>query len=1119
MADVIFLLDEAERVIGHLSNEAPEACPYYDDHLKEDVETGAQTYEFMVPANHPGANMIKKNGFIVREGFEGELLQFQVARMEETHTADGLFKYVFCEFAWSELNGEIIRPYQLPGVDMETAVKYALQDTRWKPGKLLYKGTRDLESNEYETALKMLMDIKDSFDVELVFRVEKDHNRITGRFVDMVEKRGRNRGLTLTFDQNMTSVKRIFDRTTVVTALIGLGRGDQSEKQLTFSSVSWNKANGDPADKPPGSDWVGDEDARMQWGVNGRHVTGVFTYDTTNPRTLLKKTWEELQRRKNGAFQYEADAVILNAAGWDWVTAAPGDDVLIQDLYFNPPVMLNARVIELDRSFTKPETNTATFGDYLPAISRGDALKDIQNTLIKKETVWQTAGQGANIFRGTTPPSTTDNTIWLEPATAARPFDVFKIYDPVLKDWVITGPAQPGDIGAETPEGAAQKAKEAEEAAKKYVQSRGENLVTNGTGLLRNNTNFSNFSFDGKEVYAGAGSFFSDKQNAVFENDEYIPVDPESAYRMSLFAKSTKAIGAVYFGIVPYDIDQKIVEPFSYNGSKFPIIELAQPLSPGDTIVYLKSTDGLRDDQATANHYHSFVLWGYQNSYGYEYPAGTYSRFFFTQAWNKGAIDRTKNTITLNKPFTIQNPRDPNGTFPAGTKLSATMGGGSFKYITASNVIVPTTWKRYDGEVAGIGTGVNQFPPGTALIRLLFLLNRNSAGGQAGDSVWINNIGFTNIQLERDLSRDLRAQTRQDVVDYAEKKIYRGAAIPAGASKGDLWIDERNTARPVYRQYDGVDWQALNTWTLGDMTGTVGNTQIAPGAVGTGNIQDRAITSAKIIALDAALITTGSLTGITVEVTNAGMTAAPDNTTNPVRIWAGASYSSRGSAPFRVMQNGQMQVSDIYITGGTIDVGDLRTSRINFDQAKTVYLWHDVSASDLEIKGPNEVTIRNAMGATLSLSEKQITLWNDSYFYGQFLAYNGAYISGGRTSINSPLTVNDYSIFNGAASWQVNGGTVYLTSGALLETSGTETGYCGIGGVNNNSGTSSAIAGVGVSFRMRKVYTPSSVSLSATSSSAWNAYAIDISNNGFWLYITPSSSNQSYYFWRGYYTA
>src|SRR5699024_357839 len=125
------------------------------------------------------------------------------------------------------------------------------------------------------------------------------------------------------------------------------------------------------------------------------------------------------------------------------------------------------------------------------------------------------------------------------------------------------------------------------ENTKNYVLSREENLVTNGKGLLGDNTNFSEFEFDGIEVYAGAGSFFTDRQGGVIYSDEYIPVDVNTNYRFSLFAKSKTGKGKNYFGLVAYDIDKNQIRPYDYYGSKYGIYELTKDLKEGDTEIHV----------------------------------------------------------------------------------------------------------------------------------------------------------------------------------------------------------------------------------------------------------------------------------------------------------------------------------------------------------------------------------------------------------------------------------------------------------------------------------------------------------------------------------------------------
>ena len=286
------------------------------------------------------------------------------------------------------------------------------------------------------------------------------------------------------------------------------------------------------------------------------------------------------------------------------------------------------------------------------------------------------------------------------------------------------------------------------EDTKAYVQSRGENLITNGTALLGNNTNFSTWTFDGAQAFAGAGSFFTNHQNAVKFNDEFIPVDPSLKYRASYMAKSALAIGKNYGGFLAFDIDKLQISSAMRIASSYPVVQLAQELKVGDTKVYLTSLDGFNDTSGDNSHVHSLMMWGYKNSYGYEYAAGTYSRFHFGSAWLNGAINVAEKSITFSKPFNISNPSDASGIFRVGHKLSKTTDGGTYLYTISGNVAYPTTWTKYEGYITGTGDSSNKFPHGTGFVKLMFLTNRNSGGGVAGDSFWLSAIDFSNMSQE-----------------------------------------------------------------------------------------------------------------------------------------------------------------------------------------------------------------------------------------------------------------------------------------------------------------------------------------------------------------------------------
>lgn len=268
-----------------------------------------------------------------------------------------------------------------------------------------------------------------------------------------------------------------------------------------------------------------------------------------------------------------------------------------------------------------------------------------------------------------------------------------------------------------------------------YVQSRLENLVTNGSGLLGNNTNFSGWTYDQVEVHGGLGSFKYTGTSSTKTTDEYIPVDPEKYYKLVVWAKAGgtggngyDAANRQYVGLVVYDIDLNSISPWhfmKYSGSTDTTLAVA--LNTGDSVVVL--TDGTGwNTGGGATYQRQFSWWPYTNTKGYTYPDYTYSRngtpnngYFNTNgAWNA----RSTNTLTLTQTW-------PGPNLAAGTKVRNVSSGGTYKYITMSNVQVPNAWTRYEGTIgtydtAGANSG-NLFPYGTAYVRLLFLANY--AGG------------------------------------------------------------------------------------------------------------------------------------------------------------------------------------------------------------------------------------------------------------------------------------------------------------------------------------------------------------------------------------------------------
>lgn len=265
------------------------------------------------------------------------------------------------------------------------------------------------------------------------------------------------------------------------------------------------------------------------------------------------------------------------------------------------------------------------------------------------------------------------------------------------------------------------------EESREYILSRGNNLVTNGSGYLRNNYNFPTFEFYGAEAVGGGGSFRSGP--ARTSTEEFIPIDPMKTYTLSgWFRTQTAGSGynRLYFGVYVYDIDGNEISPYHHMRVAGTETTLARDLKPGDTVVYLNSVANWMNS-ASSTHFRSLAIYGYANSAGRVYEDYTYTRRTIANAWDNGAINATAKTITLRDPFP-----DTWGTIPAGTAVANAQSGSTAKYIAASNAIVPSTWTYYEGKITGVdrsGTNIEgMFPVGTAMVRPLFFLDYDSTG-------------------------------------------------------------------------------------------------------------------------------------------------------------------------------------------------------------------------------------------------------------------------------------------------------------------------------------------------------------------------------------------------------
>ncbi|AEW47696.1 putative tail fiber 1 [Bacillus phage BCU4] len=349
---------------------------------------------------------------------------------------------------------------------------------------------------------------------------------------------------------------------------------------------------------------------------------------------------------------------------------------------------------------------------------------------------------------------------------------------------------------------------------KNWVNSKGDNLVSNGGGSLGNNSNFSAFEFDGSDSYSGGGSFKDSGAASQKLSDELIPVDISKSYKLSLWAKTNPYVGAKYYvGVYEHDMDGLPIYAENHMYVQSTFSTLTQDLKPGDTVVYL---DNVTNWLNTAPiHQRKLIFWDYVSKTGYKYQPLTYSRNVSVQdLWADGAINTTNKTITLRAPWN-------KALVKAGTKLSQGSSGSGFRYIAVQNAAIPGTWTNYSGVISGLNNSgndaQNQFSWGTAYVKIGFLNNRDVTGS----TVWYSNISFgLNVadqgQVDK-IADSLESLGSDGKITRFERSLVRGYIADIVGK-----FLNYNEAMPTLAQIDNDNYNAGKLYSIRRMARKIG---------------------------------------------------------------------------------------------------------------------------------------------------------------------------------------------------------------------------------------------------------------------------------------------------------
>lgn len=303
-----------------------------------------------------------------------------------------------------------------------------------------------------------------------------------------------------------------------------------------------------------------------------------------------------------------------------------------------------------------------------------------------------------------------------------------------------------------------------------YLISRAAGLVTNGSGYLGSTYNFpSGFAFDGAETPGLPGAMSkAGYYSGVEEMDEFIAIDPNRLHHTCVYLRQESVSGdwsafannerhIQYMGFRCYDVDGLAINASHHmryhHAGLDSLTTLTAPLAPGDTTVQVANAAGWNESSSSAFD-RGIVIFEYKNALGKTYDF--YSRLEQADLFEIGDVNKATGQITLNQgfPSSLANPDNPGGVWPIGTRIANRGGGWNFKFGFCNSLVLDQTdrWYRVQNAMGGIdlsGQNVaNNFPPGTAKVRPIWMINySNRSGGWStypdtgtGQRLWVTGV-------------------------------------------------------------------------------------------------------------------------------------------------------------------------------------------------------------------------------------------------------------------------------------------------------------------------------------------------------------------------------------------
>lgn len=389
------VLDRTEMIVASFDSENIINYSILNATLSEKLNDSS-TLSLTVVGECDGSEYLVEENFIYFIDTEDNPQLFIIKKVDEER-ADEHVITISGEHCKQELIDEIFN-YSMYGITLQPSVLLGqiLSGTRWEVGNVATIGSTHpcVNNSDQITVLEAIYNLADDYSLDVRFRLVTDGVRITHRYVDMLTIIGRNTGKRFEYKKDIVSVKRTVDTSSIKTAIIPVGGTDESP--LDIRSITWTKPT-NPLNKPAGQKYLEDSTATARYGYkgsNGMRPRYIRVKDSSakTATELINNAYTELQKYTAPKITYELDVLDLYqlTQNEDLIheKVQLGDNVIVLDSTFKPPIMLTAIVNERTVDLLYPANNSIKLGGIKDTIAdtlnkQKDSINTVSDTISK----------------------------------------------------------------------------------------------------------------------------------------------------------------------------------------------------------------------------------------------------------------------------------------------------------------------------------------------------------------------------------------------------------------------------------------------------------------------------------------------------------------------------------------------------------------------------------------------------------------------------------------------------------------------------------------------------------------------------------------------------------------